>query len=165
MQEDARRVQDEIASILAAEAAQAAREAEEAASSSPSSSGYINPIAGMSKSRATTYSGHTGIDFPASSGTPIRAVKAGTVTTSKALYRANGTYRSYGEYVIINHHDGTATLYAHGLPGSRTVSPGQSVAQGETIMLVGTTGNSSGYHLHFEVRLSSGWVNPMPYLP
>lgn len=161
IEKEYRRVQSEIAAILAAEAASA----EDDVSSNPSSSGYISPIAGKTKNSATTYSGHTGIDFPVSSGTPIRAVKAGTVTTSTALYKSNGQYRSYGEYVIINHHDGTATLYAHGLSGSRKVVPGQSVAQGETIMLVGSTGNSKGPHLHFEVRLSTGWVNPKPYLP
>lgn len=161
IEEEYRRTQRDLAAILAAEAASA----EEDISSNPSSSGYISPIAGKTKNNATTYRGHTGVDFPVSSGTPIRAVKAGTVTTSTALYKANGEYRSYGEYVIINHHDGTATLYAHGLSGSRKVSPGQSVAQGETIMLVGSTGNSTGPHLHFEVRLSTGWVSPYPYLP
>lgn len=161
IEEECKKTQSELAAILAAEAASAAEDI----SSSPSSSGYISPLAGVTKNIATTYRGHTGIDFPVSSGTPIRAVKAGTVTTSTALFNSAGNYRSYGEYIIINHHDGTATLYAHGLPGSRKVEKGDSVAQGETIMQVGNTGNSFGAHLHFEVRLSTGWVNPMPYLP
>ena len=93
------------------------------------------------------------------------AVKDGTVVTSTALKNPNGTYRSYGEYIVISHGDGTMTLYAHGAPGSRLVSPGQTVKQGQQIMSVGTTGNSTGYHLHFEVRINGRPVNPSPYLP
>ena len=113
------------------------------------------------------YSGHTGVDFSGSgiSGKPVLAVKSGTVVTSRALKYPNGNYRSYGEYIVINHHDGTMTLYAHGAPGSRLVREGQSVSQGQQIMSVGTTGNSTGYHLHFEVRVNGRPVNPTPYLP
>ena len=57
------------------------------------------------------------------------------------------------------------TLYAHMLPGSRTVSKNQNVSQGQTIGQVGTTGNSTGNHLHFEVRINGRHVNPTPYLP
>ena len=167
-EKDKQDLERELAAILAAEEA-ANRRYDEDISSNPSSSGYISPLAGRTKNNITTgyrgYSTHTGVDFAVSSGTPIRAVKSGTVEISKALYDANGNYRSYGEYIVINHHDGTMTLYAHGSPGSRTVSPGQSVAQGETIMLVGTTGNSTGPHLHFEVRVNARPVNPTPYLP
>ena len=134
----------------------------------PSASGYIRPVAGYSITCGWMgYSGHTGVDFSGSgiSGKPVLAAKAGTVVTSTALKYANGNYRSYGEYIVINHHDGTMTLYAHGAPGSRLVSPGQSVSQGQQIMSVGTTGNSTGYHLHFEVRVNGRPVNPTPYLP
>ena len=89
----------------------------------PSDSGFICPIAGKSKKNITTgyygYSGHTGVDFSGSgiAGKPVLAAKAGTVVTSTALKYSNGNYRSYGEYIVINHHDGTMTLYAHGAPG------------------------------------------------
>ena len=137
----------------------------------PSSSGYIRPIVGY---KITTPFGryswggkHTGADFSGSgiSGKPILAVKDGTVVTSEALKYSNGNYRSYGEYIVINHGDGTMTLYAHGAPGSRKVKVGDKVKQGQTIMNVGTTGNSTGYHLHFEVRINGVPVNPAPYLP
>lgn len=135
----------------------------------PSSCGYISPLAGKSKANITTgyygYSGHTGVDFACPGGTPIYAVKSGTVEISEAKKNSNGTYRSYGEYIIINHHDGTMTLYAHGSPGSRLVSRGDTVSQGQQIMSVGTTGNSTGYHLHFEVRVNARPVNPTSYLP
>lgn len=135
----------------------------------PSAAGYISPLKGKTKAHITTgyygYAGHTGVDWACPGGTPIYAVKSGTVVTSTALKRSNGTYRSYGEYIIIDHHDGTMTLYAHGNPGSRLVGPGQSVSQGQQIMSVGTTGNSTGYHLHFEVRVKARPVNPNPYLP
>lgn len=136
----------------------------------PSASGYIFPVAGLSKANINnknypSYPGHTGVDVNINvSGKTIVAVKAGTVTRSKAYIR-NGNYYSYGECIVINHHDGTATLYAHGSPGTRRVQTGDSVKQGQPIMTVGTTGNSSGEHLHFEVLVNGVPVNPMPYLP
>lgn len=147
-------------------------------SNNPSAAGYISPIAGRTKKDITTRYGkggyswggfHTGVDFARNSkgavqGLPIRAVKSGTVVISTA-YKKNGKYVSYGEYIVINHHDGTMTLYAHGDPGSRKVSVGDKVSQGQTIMNVGTTGNSTGYHLHFEVRVNGKYVDPTPYLP
>lgn len=140
----------------------------------PSASGYIFPLAGKSKANITTGYGkyswgglHTGVDVAISAGTPIYAVKDGTVLISTALKNPNGTYRSYGEYIAISHGDGTITYYCHGLPNSRLVKPGDKVKQGQQIMSVGTTGNSTGYHLHFEVRLAATMkpVNPTPYLP
>lgn len=135
----------------------------------PSAAGYISPIPGRTKRNITTgyygYSGHTGVDFACPGGTPIVAVKSGVVVTSTALKRANGSYRSYGEYIVINHYDGTMTLYAHMLPGSRMVHKGDTVVQGQQIGQVGTTGNSTGNHLHFEVRVNGSPVNPTPYLP
>lgn len=138
----------------------------------PSSSGYIFPIAGKSKTSITTGYGryswggvHSGVDVAISAGTPIYAVKDGTVIISTALKNANGTYRSYGEYIAISHGDGTVTFYCHGLAGSRLVSVNQKVKQGQQIMSVGSTGNSTGNHLHFEVRVNNKAVNPIPYLP
>ncbi len=105
------------------------------------------------------------MDFAIASGTEVVAVKGGTVEISTALRNSSGGYRSYGEYVVINHHDGTMTLYAHMLSGSRTVSVGQEVSQGQVLGTVGSTGNSTGPHLHFEVRINGRAVNPLPYLP
>ena len=134
----------------------------------PSAAGYTSPLPGKTKANITTtyygYSGHTGVDWACKSGTPIVAVKSGTVVVSEAKKR-NGKYVSYGEYIVIDHHDGTMTLYAHGYPGSRQVSVGSYVSQGQQIMSVGTTGNSTGNHLHFEVRINGKPTNPMSYLP
>lgn len=135
----------------------------------PSEAGYGTPLPGKTKGNITTgfygYSGHGGVDFACSAGTPVQAVKAGEVVTSKALRRADGSYRSYGEYIVIDHHDGTMTLYAHMLANSRAVSVGAWVSQGQQIGQVGSTGNSTGNHLHFEVRINGERVNPTQYLP
>lgn len=159
-EEDKRQIQAELAKIASKYTGQVV---------APSAAGYISPIPGRSKRNITTgyygYSGHTGVDFACSAGTTIVAVKSGTVVTSTALRNSKGRYRSYGEYVVIDHHDGTMTLYAHMLSGSRTVSLGQSVSQGQMLGQVGSTGNSTGNHLHFEVRVGGKPVNPTPYLP
>ncbi len=135
----------------------------------PSEAGYGTPLPGKTKGNITTgfygYSGHGGVDFACSAGTPVQAVKAGEVVTSKALRRADGSYKSYGEYIVIDHHDGTMTLYAHMLANSRTVQVGAWVSQGQQIGQVGSTGNSTGNHLHFEVRINGARVNPTQYLP
>lgn len=137
----------------------------------PNKYGYISPLAGRTTKDIYCgwqgYPGHTGVDFSYAGilGQDILAVKAGTVVISEALKNSDGSYRSYGEYIVIDHHDGSATLYAHGLPGSRKVHVGDNVSQGQPIMRVGTTGNSTGPHLHFEVRINGVPVNPTPYLP
>lgn len=136
----------------------------------PTSAGYIFPVAGLSINNINrkyypSYPGHTGVDINIGvRGKSVVAAKAGTVVTSTALRNSNGAYRSYGEYVVIDHHDGTMTLYAHMSPNSRTVSKGDEVAQGQVLGIVGTTGNSTGLHLHFEVRINGRCVNPLPYL-
>ena len=167
-EQDKRDIQAQLAEIARKEAVSSGGSNGSNIANNPSSSGYIRPIVGYGITCGWMgYSGHTGVDFSGSgiAGKPILAAKAGTVVTSTALKYSNGNYRSYGEYIVINHHDGTMTLYAHGAPGSRLVSAGQSVSQGQQIMSVGTTGNSTGYHLHFEVRVNGRPVNPAPYLP
>ena len=112
--------------------------------------GYrIHPITGKAHS-------HTGIDIPASGGTPILACKSGQVVTSAYHY-------SYGNYVVIDHGNGNSTLYAH--MSSRAVSEGQMVTQGQTIGYVGTTGSSTGNHLHLEVRDNYTRVDPESKFP
>ena len=110
-----------------------ARQKALARSMTPSQSGYISPLPGRTKADITTgyhgYSGHTGVDFAVPLGTEVVAVKSGTVVISDALRYANGNYRSYGEYIVIDHDDGTMTLYAHGTPDSRMVQEGDKVTQ------------------------------------
>ena len=166
-EKDKQEIQRELAEIARKEAASGETTV---INGSPSAYGYIFPVAGLGLSNINnknfpSYRGHTGVDVNINViGKSVVAVKAGTVEKSRALRNSNGTYRSYGEYVVINHHDGTMTLYAHMLSGSRTVEEGQSVSQGQVIGTVGSTGNSSGPHLHFEVIKNGYCVNPLPYL-
>ena len=112
--------------------------------------GYrIHPITGEAHS-------HTGIDIPAAANTPILACKSGQVVTSAYHY-------SYGNYVVIDHGNGNSTLYAH--MSSRAVSEGDMVTQGQTIGYVGTTGSSTGNHLHLEVRDNYTRVDPESKFP
>ena len=112
--------------------------------------GYrYHPISG-------TYTFHSGVDLAASGGTPIYASKSGTVTTA-----AYAQY-SWGNYVVINHGDGYSTLYAH--MRYYAVSVGEHVNQGDVIGYVGTTGNSNGNHLHFNVYYNGSLQNPFDYV-
>lgn len=137
----------------------------------PNAYGYISPLAGRTTKDIYCgwegYPGHKGVDFSywGINGQDVLAVKSGKVIISTALRYSSGNYRSYGEYVVIDHQDGSMTLYAHGLANSRVVSVGDVVKQGQKIMKVGSTGNSTGPHLHFEVRINGKQVNPTPYLP
>ena len=138
---------------------------------SPNKYGYISPLKGRTTNDIYCgwygYPGHTGVDFSywGINGETIYAVKSGVVFISDALRWSNGAYRSFGEYIVIDHLDGSMTLYAHGISGSRKVKEGQHVSQGQAIMKVGSTGNSTGPHLHFEVHINGRKVNPTPYLP
>ena len=105
-----------------------------------------------SKIRVST---HTGLDIAAATGTPIKVVADGTVTF--AAY--NG---SYGYLVKVDHGNGVETWYGH--TSKMLVKAGQEVKSGDTIALVGSTGNSTGPHLHFEVRINGEHVNPQKYL-
>jgi murein DD-endopeptidase MepM/ murein hydrolase activator NlpD len=111
--------------------------------------GYrIHPISGVRKL-------HTGLDLNAASGTTIRAAGSGTVILAS-------WYGGYGNAVVIDHGGGLSTLYAH--QSSIAVSIGQSLVVGDTVGYVGTTGYSTGPHLHFETREWGTPVNPMNYL-
>lgn len=103
------------------------------------------------------WSGHLAIDIAAATGAPIYAADAGVVVF--AGWNSNG----YGNVVMIDHQNGYHTLYAH--LSSVGVSCGSSVAQGNVIGRAGSTGNSTGPHLHFEVRYFGGFLNPWTVLP
>lgn len=98
---------------------------------------------------------HSGIDLGIDTGTPVLAADSGVVVEA-------GWISGYGYTVIIDHGNGLSTLYAHN--SEVTVSPGQSVSQGQVICYSGSTGYSTGPHLHFEVRLNGSPVNPLGYL-
>ena len=117
----------------------------------PVSSGYT--ITSRYGSRGGS---HTGLDIAAPTGTTICAAAGGTVTTVKSL---GG---SYGNYLIIDHGNGVQTLYGH--CNTISVSSGQYVSQGQAIATVGSTGNSTGPHLHLEIRSNGTALNPQYYL-
>ena len=110
--------------------------------------GYrMHPILGYSKF-------HSGVDIPAPSGTPIVAAKSGTVIMSKLM-------SGYGNVVMVDHGD-TVTVYAH--CSALNVGVGDSVSAGDVVAFVGSTGLSTGAHLHFEVRVNGSPVNPLGYV-
>lgn len=110
---------------------------------------YIRPVAGGRRSQGLH--GYNAVDLAAPAGSPILAAAAGDVIISRD-YGWNG---GYGTYVVIRHSNGTQTLYSHN--SSNIVYAGQSVVQGQVIAYVGSTGKSTGSHVHFEVR---GAANP-----
>ncbi|MDQ3086926.1 MAG: peptidoglycan DD-metalloendopeptidase family protein [Actinomycetota bacterium] len=151
----------EALAAQSASLAAAIREAQAGASSTgtgaPSASGFIWPVNGTVVSGFGWRWGrmHEGIDISASTGTPIWAAAAGTVIHA-------GWLGGYGNLVVVDHGNGLATAYAHA--SAILVGVGQQVSQGETLSLVGSTGNSSGPHLHFEVRVNGAAVDPLFYL-
>ena len=119
----------------------------------------VQPISGTITSRygvssRIRKSTHTGLDIAASSGTPIKVMAEGTV--SCASYQG-----SYGKLVKINHGNGVETWYGH--TSKMYVKVGQKVNAGDVIASVGSTGNSTGPHLHLEIRLNGNHVNPQKY--
>ncbi|MNO48623.1 Murein hydrolase activator EnvC precursor [compost metagenome] len=117
------------------------------------SSGYgsrVHPITGKVKT-------HTGIDLAASEGTDIHAAEGGVVIVAE-------WWSGYGNTVIIDHGDNVWTLYGHIRNGGIKVEKGEQVKKGQKIAEVGSTGNSTGPHCHFEVRINGSPVDPMPYL-
>ena len=120
----------------------------------------IRPVSGIITSRfgagsSIRRSSHTGLDIAASTGTPIAAAASGTVTYS-------GYKGSYGNMIVITHSNGVQTYYAH--CSKLNVSAGATVSQGQTIATVGSTGNSTGPHLHLEVRVNGVAYNPQNYV-
>jgi murein DD-endopeptidase MepM/ murein hydrolase activator NlpD len=109
-----------------------------------------NPFGGSS------YESHEGQDIEALIGTPVRAAASGTIIIA-------GCQRGYGNVVYVDHGNGISTRYGH--LSHIDVEVGQSVKQGELLGLVGSTGRSTGPHLHYEVRINNEPVNPRHYLP
>lgn len=113
--------------------------------------GYrVNPVSGVWKL-------HEGIDLAPGCGTPIYAASAGTVDYA-------GYYGGYGNYVRVSHGGGVSTAYGHILNGGIRVANGQRVAAGQLVALVGSTGNSTGCHLHFETRINGSPTDPVPFM-
>jgi len=124
----------------------------------PSGSGVLGwPVSGPVTSGFGVRWGrmHEGIDIAVGEGTPVRAAAAGTV-----IYA--GWMSGYGNLVAVDHGNGLSTAYAHN--SSLAVSVGQSVAAGEIVSYSGNTGNSTGPHVHFEVRVDGSAVDPLGYL-
>ncbi|MFD7784256.1 LysM peptidoglycan-binding domain-containing M23 family metallopeptidase [Streptomyces nojiriensis] len=139
-------------------------QAEAPAAAPQSAGGFVAPVSGGISTQykvagAMWSSGyHTGVDFIAAMGTTVKAVGAGTVVSA-------GWSGSYGNEVVIRHADGKYSQYAH--LSQLSVSSGQSVTAGQAIGLSGSTGNSTGPHLHFEIRTTPSYgsdMDPIAYL-
>lgn len=163
-----KKAEEEAAAKAKAEAEAAKSRAVEVSSRSATSSrGASIPATGASFMRPVTggtitspygrrNSGfHTGLDIASSTGTPIYASASGTVKFA-------GTQGGYGKLVIIDHGNGYQTYYAH--CSALYVSAGQTVKQGENISAMGSTGNSTGPHVHFEIRYNGNTLNPQNYI-
>lgn len=172
IQSEVAKLNSEAAELQAEEEAQAAAaEAARRAAQQQGSAGadvitgngqFSHPCPGYSSISSTfgyrTYdnSFHKGMDFAAAAGTPIYAADDGTVVIA-------GYSSSAGNWVVISHGDGLVTKYMH-MVGTPYVSAGEYVSRGQNIGAVGTTGNSSGNHLHFQVEVNGTAVNPASYL-
>lgn len=160
----------EIEAFLAEEAKkqEEARKQEQANSSSPSG-GVISsgswPVPGITRISSpygyrihpilNTKKFHTGIDIPGPVGTPMVAIDNGTIIFS-------GVKGGYGNTVMVQHDDGKVALYAHA--SENVVSVGQRVQKGQVVSKMGSTGMSTGSHLHFEIRINGQHVNPVDYI-
>lgn len=121
----------------------------------PSSGRITSAFGGRSSPTEGASSNHQGVDIGAASGTDIVAAASGTVVISTYSYSA-------GNYIMINHGGGVYTVYMH--CSSLLASEGQQVVQGQTIAKVGSTGYSTGPHLHFGIRAGGSYVNPLQYV-
>ncbi|MFD6296549.1 M23 family metallopeptidase [Streptomyces sp. NPDC060235] len=164
----AREKAEQAARKTAAEQAAKARETKERAARAAERkrlNTFVLPIAGSYVSTGYKTGGslwssgsHTGVDFHAASGTSVHSVGAGTVVTA-------GWGGAYGNQVVIKMHDGTYTMYGH--LSSIGVSVGQTVTPGQQIAISGSTGNTTGPHLHFEARTTAEYgsdMDPVAYL-
>jgi murein DD-endopeptidase MepM/ murein hydrolase activator NlpD len=144
------------AAAARAAAAQASGEAT-ATAPTPSAGGFAWPVNGPVTSGFGVRWGrmHEGIDIAVPSGTPVRAAAAGTVIEA-------GWVSGYGNLVVVDHGNGIATAYAHN--SAFAAAAGRQVAQGEVIAYSGSTGHSTGPHVHFEVRVGGAAVDPLGYL-
>ena len=149
----------EVEGLEAESAALAARiqAAQDASTAQPSSAGLVWPVNGPVTSGFGMRWGrmHTGIDIAVPAGTPVHASASGTIVYA-------GWMTGYGYLVAIDHDGGLATAYAHN--SQLLVSVGQNVSQGDVIALSGSTGHSTGPHVHFEVRVNGVPVDPLLYL-
>lgn len=153
------------ARAAAAAAAAAARAAAAAQAGQVGTQGWAVPVRGGITSPfgarpapcagCTTY--HEGDDIGAACNTPIHAAHAGTVTYA-------GWYGGYGNFILLDNGGGIGTAYGHNINGGIVVSVGQRVTAGQVIGHVGSTGNSTGCHLHFEVRQNGVQINPVPWM-
>lgn len=118
---------------------------------------FIKPVSGVLTSRFGARWGrtHTGVDIGASTGTTIKAANSGTVIFS-------GWKGTLGKLVVISHGNGIQTYYGH--CSSLLVSAGETVSSGQAIAKVGSTGRSTGPHLHFEIRVNGSAINPQSYI-
>ncbi|WP_435812420.1 transglycosylase family protein [Streptomyces smyrnaeus] len=137
---------------------------EPAAKSESAQSGHVRPVPGGTSTPYRAAGGswssghHTGVDFSAAGGTPVKSVAAGEVV-------AAGDGGAYGNQVVVRHADGKYTQYGH--LSSLSVQAGQQVGAGTQLGLSGSTGNSTGPHLHFEVRTTPNYgsdIDPVAYL-
>ena len=152
----------EVEGLLAVSAQLASRiQASQSSSSSapviPSGGGLMWPVSGPVTSGFGWRWGrmHEGIDIAVGSGTPVHAAQSGRVIVA-------GWMGGYGNLVVIDHGGGLSTAYGHN--NSFAVGSGQSVSQGQVIAYSGSTGNSTGPHVHFEVRVNGSPVDPLGYL-
>jgi len=151
------------AKAMDAEIARKERELAASGTKITSESGYLWPLTNY-KNLSSLFAGrkdpftgrpatHSGIDVPAPKGTPVLAAKSGVVITSG--YNSGG----YGNYVVISHGNGNTTLYAH--LSARSVKEGDTVKQGQVVGKVGSTGRSTGNHLHYEIRVNNVRIDPV----